>query len=311
MIREAKKTKAEAGGGAIVKARTREQEVWEFNQATQKWEKVKRDCEIIDLLDGGCFDADKFARNAIVEFEAKDSRLSMSGEMLQRLNRMPKNRLDSGDLIQIAQTVLSEKLNPYTDIVIFKQDNEPAAIIIKEAAFLRRADTHPDYRGYKAGWILSAGNGKGRKYIPHGTDIGPTETIIGAWCKVIREGRETPVVECLMEHYKRNAKSWNNTPDTMIVKTARCQAHRQAYPEQLAGLYADAEMPHVVSVESTVQPPKDETPTRPSEQEREALGDALMDAMFPTDGPEQPEGTAGATPADPEPVKPQTPGEDW
>ena len=173
------------------------------------------------------------------------------------------------------ETCIRKKLNPVTDIAIWVDKDNKMSLHIKDEAFMRRANRHPDYRGFTAGWIISAGEGKGLKYIEHGTDIDAGYLTVGAWCHVIRENRTQPKAEAMINDYARSRDKaysvWSLKTQTMIAKVARHMAHRLAFPEELSGIYTETEMESTIEVENVAP--------GAAEDAQEALGDQLADAF--------------------------------
>ena len=105
------------------------------------------------------------------------------------------------------------------------------------------------YNGKKTGlWILKKDTGELEKR--DGTIyVKSKEEIIGAWCTVYRKNWENPVtVEVNFDEYvqrKSDGKpntNWENKPVTMITKVAKAQALREAFIEDLDGMYEAEEI---------------------------------------------------------------------
>ena len=99
--------------------------------------------------------------------------------------------------------------------------------------FLAIANRHPEYDGME-NELLVDGQGK----------------IMGATAKVYRKDRKFPsVATALMaEYYKPSPTGkpgiWEQMPSIMIAKCAKALALREAFPQELNGLYTSEEMPH-------------------------------------------------------------------
>lgn len=133
---------------------------------------------------------------------------------------------------------------------ITKHEFQPA-----EAGMASRADRFPDYRGIKAAAVhendtieIDAEAGTVvHKFNPINAKRGK---LVGAWARVYRENRHTPVEWVTLDEYrqlKQNSNEatgqWAGKPETMIVKCARAAAFRRAYPNVFGGLYIEEEMP--------------------------------------------------------------------
>ncbi len=158
-------------------------------------------------------------------------------------------------------------LNPWTrDVYLIKYgSNSPAAMVVSKNVYMRRAQRQPSFRGYKSGIIVQDEDGTAIKL--DGTFYTPeTQTLVGGWAEVYIEGWNVPLFESVrLEEYIGRKKDgevngqWATRPATMIQKVALVHALREAYPEELGGLYVQEEVSDVVDVIL------DETPREPQE----------------------------------------------
>ena len=116
-------------------------------------------------------------------------------------------------------------LNPFTgDVHFVKYGEQKMQVVVSKYAFLKRAERNPNYDGFKA-WVESDG-----------------EDTIGK-CEVYRTDRKMPVYsEVYLSEYNQGNKMWKEKPKTMIRKVAVVQAHREAFPNDLSGLYTEEEI---------------------------------------------------------------------
>ena len=75
------------------------------------------------------------------------------------------------------------------------------------------------------------------------------EHLVGGWAKVFVKGYEVPIEAVVsFDEYVGTTKDgtinsqWSKKPATMIRKVALVQALREAFPEDLGGLYASEEV---------------------------------------------------------------------
>ncbi|WP_418389784.1 phage recombination protein Bet [Adlercreutzia sp.] len=140
----------------------------------------------------------------------------------------------------------SQRLNPFIrDAYIVKYGNQPATVIAGKDAFVKRATRNKKYRGHEAG-ITVIGTDK-KMHRREGSMLLTGETLVGGWAKVYLDGYECPIFEevALSEYYapdKYGKNGWSKMPATMIRKVALCHALREAFPEDLGGLYGAEEM---------------------------------------------------------------------
>lgn len=78
---------------------------------------------------------------------------------------------------------------------------------------------------------------------------GRTERLVGGWCEVHVDGYDVPMFdEVSLEEYTGRKKDgtpsgqWARMPATMIRKVAIVHALREAFPDQMRGLYDASEM---------------------------------------------------------------------
>lgn len=139
----------------------------------------------------------------------------------------------------------AHRLNPFTrDAYIVKYGSAPATIITGKEAFTKRAFRNKRFRGYRAGITLVGTDGK--LHRREGSMLMPGEELMGGWCKVFIEGYEEPMYdEVSLAEYSTGKGNWSRQggkPSTMIRKVAITHALREAFPEDLGGLYEAAEM---------------------------------------------------------------------
>jgi phage recombination protein Bet len=129
-------------------------------------------------------------------------------------------------------------LIPYED----KKSGEiKCSIVVGKEAFMRKAESNPAYRGFKAGIIIS----KGEELIyREGTLCRKGETLEGGWCEVYRSDRDQPIrSEVSLIEYDKGFGLWNQGKKaTMIRKTAVVSGHREAFPGDTSGMYGSEEL---------------------------------------------------------------------
>jgi len=118
-----------------------------------------------------------------------------------------------------------------------------------------RAHRSGDFIGIRAGAIYEGDHcaidfAEGR--VVHRTNAAlPRGKLIGAWAIAERRGVSVqPVAHVLLAEYDQKQSLWLSKPETMIVKVARSQALRLAFPAEFAGIYTAAEMSTMVTDEA-------------------------------------------------------------
>ncbi len=142
-----------------------------------------------------------------------------------------------------------QRLNPFTKeaYLIKYGDSSPATVVVSKDVFMKRAVKNPDFNGIESGVIVLNQDNE----IVHKTGalyVKDFEKLIGAWATVHRKSWQHPLtVEVNYDEYvglvsgKPN-RQWSSKPATMIVKVAKAQALREAFVEDLGGMYDDSEM---------------------------------------------------------------------
>lgn len=219
---------------------------------------------------------------------------------LMAANGTSSGNVTSQEIKTFMRLCQAQRLNPFTkDAYLIKYGNSPATVIAGKETFTKRAQRNPRYRGYTAGiTIVGTDGGLHRR---EGSMMLAGETLVGGWCRVCIEGYDAPMYdEVSFAEYNTGKSNWLKIPATMIRKVAICHALREAFPEDLGGLYGSEEMdqaraqqapqqsyeaPAVEAVE-TVQAPPETAPQAPIDvyklaliRARDERGVAIADAM--------------------------------
>ena len=136
----------------------------------------------------------------------------------------------------------ARSLNPFLrEIYLIKYDeNRPASYVVGKDAFTQRANSIPEYDGMGAGIIVQRGNKI--EYLD-GTFYAPGDVLLGGWAKAYRKDRSHPSsASVAIQEYSSSQSTWKQMPATMIRKVAVVQALREAFPNEVGGLYDASEM---------------------------------------------------------------------
>lgn len=136
----------------------------------------------------------------------------------------------------------SQNLNPFIrEAYLIKFGNNAANIVVGKDVFTKRAYNHPDFEGMKSGIVVLGADGD-IKYREGALKL-PNEQLIGGWCEVYLKSYKIPVrSEVSLEEYDKNQSLWKTMKATMIRKVALVTALREAFPDQLQGLYDSSEI---------------------------------------------------------------------
>ena len=147
-------------------------------------------------------------------------------------------------------------LNPWEGdayLVGYDSDEGPTfSLITAHQAFLKRAETHPEYDGMESGVMIQKTGDQEAPveeligdFIPHG------RTLVGGWAKVYFKHRKIPMYKRLaFAVFNSGYSRWKKDPAGMIVKCAESDALRSSFPNTLGGMYLDGEMPQVDHIEA-------------------------------------------------------------
>lgn len=141
------------------------------------------------------------------------------------------------------------KLNPFLReaYLIKYSSSQPASIVVGKDAILKRAVLNSKYDGMKSGIIVT--NSDNEVIERKGTFKLPTETLVGGWAEVYRKDWNNPIYasvsidEAIQKKANGEANSnWSKQPATMVEKVAKVRALREAFVEDLSGMYEAEEM---------------------------------------------------------------------
>ena len=146
-----------------------------------------------------------------------------------------------------------QKLNPFLkEAYCIKYGSEPATIVVGKDVIIKRAVNHPQYDGKETGVVVTLQNGE--TIERKGCFVGPSETLVGGWAKIYRKDRKFPeymsVSVAEVAQKKRDGSynsNWANKTATMVEKVAKVRALREAFVDELSGMFEaeemDAELP--------------------------------------------------------------------
>lgn len=141
------------------------------------------------------------------------------------------------------------KLNPFLrEAYLIKYSNkQPASIVVGKDAIMKRAVLNPKYNGMKSGIMVL--NEKGEIIERKGTFKLDNEQLVGGWAEVFRKDWEYSIycsvslTEVIQKKSDGETNSnWTKQPATMIEKVAKVRALREAFVEDLGGMYEAEEM---------------------------------------------------------------------
>lgn len=218
--------------------------------------------------------------NEIVSYKADNGQdINVTEQDVRDLMAANGNAMDNvtaQEIKMFLRLCQSQRLDPFArDAYIVKYGKQPATVIAGKDAFVKRATRNKRYRGHEAGITVlrrvKRNNGIERVIDRReGSMLLEGEELIGGWCKVFLDSYECPIFdEVALKEYSApdqyGKNGWSKMPATMIRKVALCHALREAFPEDLGGLYGAEEM------DQANQPTSDQSAPRAPQSEEEVL----------------------------------------
>lgn len=184
----------------------------------------------------------------IVKFETDHGEVALSPSIVRQYLVNGQGNVSDQEVAMFVNLCKYQRLNPFLrEAYLIKFGSNPATIVTGKEVFTKRAAKNPRFDGFLAGIVVKNDKGVERR---QGALILEGETLIGGWAEVYLKDIRTPVfAEASFKEYARRksdgslTKTWKEMPETMIRKVALVQALREAFPEDLEGLYSPEEMP--------------------------------------------------------------------
>jgi phage recombination protein Bet len=175
-----------------------------------------------------------------VEFEVNGEKVTLSGNTVKNYLVRGNGDVSDQELVMFINLCKFQKLNPFlNEAYLVKFGSQPAQIIVSKEAFMKRAENHPKFEGFRAGIIVDR---DGEMVEIEGAVKLPKDKLIGGWCHVIRSDRKMDVVSKIsLEEFDKKQSTWKQMPLNMIRKTAIVNGLREAFPESLNALYTEEE----------------------------------------------------------------------
>lgn len=176
-------------------------------------------------------------KSSVIEFEVAGETVKLSPEIVR--NYLTDNpNVSNQEIMFFMSLARAQKLNPFTkDVYLVKYGTSPAQIITSKEAFMKRAESHPAYAGQQAGIVVERG---GELKELKGAIKLSTDKLVGGWARVYRKDREISTeVFISLDEFGKNQSTWKTMPNNMIRKTALVNALREAFPENLNGMYTE------------------------------------------------------------------------
>lgn len=149
-------------------------------------------------------------------------------------------------------------LNPWLrEVYPIKYGNSPMQVVTGKETFTKRAQKNPKYKGSKAGVVVINRNDELENRV--GEIVLEGEELVGGWADVYVDGYIEPISATVgfkeRCQYKdgKPASKWATAPALMIRKCALVAALREAFPDDVGGLYSAEEL-GMEEIETPVTP---------------------------------------------------------
>ncbi len=185
----------------------------------------------------------------VVKYEVEGQEVKLTPTIVQQYIVGTDAQITMPEFKMFTELCKVRKLNPFLkEAYLIKYSNkQPASIVVGKDAILKRAVLNTKYDGMKSGIIVLTENGEEKER--KGTFKLPNETLVGGWAEVFRKDWTNSIYcsvtldECIQKKYDGTPNSnWAKQPATMIEKVAKVRALREAFVEDLAGMYEAEEM---------------------------------------------------------------------
>lgn len=178
----------------------------------------------------------------------------------------PSGKANDEELAYFIATCKERNLNPFTKEVYFiKYGANPAQVVVSKDAFMKRAEQNPNFDGFEAGIVVETPDGE-IKHIT-GTIHSKSDELLGGWAKVYRKDRSYPIeVDADFKAYNTGKSMWSKMPALMIRKVALVSAMREAFSENVGGLYTADEMEQSQPIDVTPQESREDVIKRKQAQ---------------------------------------------
>lgn len=149
-------------------------------------------------------------------------------------------QVEDDQVVKFMHLCRVNQLNPFTGEVYLVAYEGKAQMTISKEAYYKRAEAHPEYDGIESGIIVLR---SGEVVELEGAFALPTDQVLGAWAKAYRKDRGRPTTaKVSLKEYNKGKSMWVSKPATMIVKVAKVQALREAFPTLVQGIYTEEEL---------------------------------------------------------------------
>lgn len=219
-----------------------------------------------------------------VEFKAGEETVKLSPNIIKRYLVNGSGEVTDQEVVMFLNLCRFQHLNPFLrEAYLIKYGNSPATMVVGKDAITKRAMRNASFAGQQAGVVAQQVETGELEYRP-GALVLEDEKLVGGWAKVFVKGYQEPIEAVVgLSEYVGTKKTgevneqWTKRPATMIRKVALMQALREAFPDDLAGMYDSSEMG--VDINEGAMAPVDMDNRPPVAQAEPAKLDAPLETL--------------------------------
>ena len=191
----------------------------------------------------------KFNNAEPIEYKVGGETVKLSPSIIRKYLVNGGGNVTDQEVAMFLNLCRYQHLNPFLrEAYLVKYGNQPATIVTGKDAITKRAMRNPNYKGQQAGVVIYHEASEELEYRT-GSLVMPGEALVGGWAKVYVKDYDVPIEAAVAIQEYIGTKSdgtvnsqWAKKPATMIRKVALVQALREAFPEDLDGMYSSEEM---------------------------------------------------------------------
>lgn len=175
-----------------------------------------------------------------IEYKVGANAVKLSGNIIKNYLVRGNGNVSDQEVVMFLNLCKNNSLDPFSnDAYLVKFGNTPAQIITSKEAFMKRAESNQQYDGFEAGIVVQRDS---EQIDIEGAIKLKEDLLIGGWAKVYRKDRKRPVsVRIGLDEFGKGQSTWKQMPLNMIRKTAIVNAMREAFPENVSGMYTEEE----------------------------------------------------------------------
>jgi phage recombination protein Bet len=181
-------------------------------------------------------------RNEMV-YEVNGEEIKLTGAIVKKFLSRGNKELTDAETFMFMSLCKFQKLNPFLNEAYAIKFGDECQLVVGKEAYMKRADSSEKLDGHEAGLILER---DGNLIEVEGSFLMPKDTLLGGWAIVHRSDKKFPIIiKVSFKEYDKGQSVWKTKPATMIRKVALVQALREAFPENLGGMYVEDELPEI------------------------------------------------------------------